>query len=240
MPSLKSRKRSRRQRNLPFPVLPPLPGTFFWNWIGFHSFLNEPVVLLKVPYCFDPVLCAGNAPVSACPVSFFSTSSSVTVKRAGFSFLPEGLFGGVAASIALRFCSVSAWARGGCSPPRRTEGMSEAAMRPTPEPAAHSMGAAHRGTMMPAHGRTAIAPAAHEGEAPIPRTAEQRRQYQNDDDEGQHGEVPPFFGMAGVLAARPAGTRNGFAVRSSFLFAVWVHRKRPAPRKPAAQVLPSR
>ena len=78
-----------------------------------------------------------------------------------------------------------------CSPPRRTEGMSEAAMRATPEPAAHAMGATH--AMMPAHWRTAIAPAAHEGEAPIPRTAEQRRQHQNDDDEGQHGEVPPFF-----------------------------------------------
>ena len=66
-------------------------------------------------------------------------------------------------------------------------------MRATPEPAAHAMGAAH--AMMPSHWRTAIAPAAHEGEAPIPRTAEQRRQYQNDDDEGQHCEVPPFVDL---------------------------------------------
>ena len=75
----------------------------------------------------------------------------------------------------------------GTSPPRRREVLSEAAMGATPEPATHAMWAAHRRTMMPAHGRTAIAPAAHEGEeSPIPRTAEQRRQNQNDDDEAQH------------------------------------------------------
>ena len=73
------------------------------------------------------------------------------------------------------------------SPLWRKGVLSEAAMRPAPESAAHAMRAAHRGTMMPAHGRTAIAPAAQEGESPIPRTAEQRRQDQDDDDKAQHG-----------------------------------------------------
>ena len=78
------------------------------------------------------------------------------------------------------------------TPPRRSEGTSEASVRAAPEPAAHTLEASHAvlathgWTMMPAHGRTAIAPAAHEGEeSSIPRTAEQRRQNQNDDDEAQ-------------------------------------------------------
>ena len=80
----------------------------------------------------------------------------------------------------------------GTSPSRRREVLSEAAMGATAEPAVHAMRAAHRGTMMPAHGRTAIAPTAQEGESPIPRTAEQRRQDQDDDDEAQHWVGPSF------------------------------------------------
>ena len=80
----------------------------------------------------------------------------------------------------------------GTSPLQREGVLSEAAMGSAPESAAHAMRAAHRGTMMPAHGRTAIAPAAQEGESPIPRTTEQRRQDQDDDDEAQHWLGPPF------------------------------------------------
>ena len=83
-----------------------------------------------------------------------------------------------------------------CSPPRRTEGMSEAAMRTAPEPAAHSMGATHAErpahAMMPAHRRTAIAPAAYEGESEEVTAAGQRSEDQDDDDEAQHCRVPPF------------------------------------------------
>ena len=91
-------------------------------------------------------------------------------------------------------------------------------MGSAPEPTAHAIRAAHRGTMMPAHGRTAIAPAAQEGESPIPRTAEQRRQDQDDDDEAQHWLAPPFV----VFVARG------------------IYVKRLASRSPAMQVLPSR
>ena len=72
-------------------------------------------------------------------------------------------------------------------PPRRSEGRSEAPVGAAPELAVHAMWATHGRTMIPFHGRTAITPAAHEGEeSPIPRTAEQRRQDQYDDDEAQH------------------------------------------------------
>ena len=76
--------------------------------------------------------------------------------------------------------------------------MSEAAMRATPESAAHSVGATHEvrpaHAMMPAHWRTAaIAPAAHEGESEEVTAAGQRSEDQDDDDEAQHCRVPPFL-----------------------------------------------
>ena len=74
--------------------------------------------------------------------------------------------------------------------------MSEAAMRPTPEPAAHAVGATHEvrpaHAMMPPHRWTTIAPAAHEGESEEVTAAGQRSEDQDDDDETQHCRVPPF------------------------------------------------
>ena len=88
------------------------------------------------------------------------------------------------------------WRTGRLFPPRRTEGMSEAAMRPTPEPAAHAVGATHEvrpaHAMMPPHRWTTIAPAAHEGESEEVTAAGQRSEDQDDDDETQHCRVPPF------------------------------------------------
>lgn len=85
--------------------------------------------------------------------------------------------------------------------------MSEAAMRATPEPAAHAM--------MPSHWGTTIAPAAHEGETPIPRTTEQRRQHQYDDDEGQHCEIPPFFDLR--FGCKEKDQHHGIPQRKSCL-----------------------
>ena len=60
---------------------------------------------------------------------------------------------------------------------------------------------------------------AHEGESPIPRTAEQRRQDQDDDDEAQHGLAPPFF-MCGksVYIKRPAS--RGIPRNASLAFSL--------------------